>query len=376
MLVTISLGTGAPVAIQGFVHGLSPREYPLRDPGRVVSLFSRNQKNGAGPLTFADFNTLRKQSTRFEWVGAARFTQASVTLAGQSHLITIGAVTPELAALLEIPLKGGAVLSHHTWQNEYSSKRDAQGERLRLNRADVQVDGVAPDWLEGLYRGQPVDLWIPLDVETPRGGGGSLWGVGRLRSDERVDQIEIEGIFVQPYTGAPPDTGDGIARVNTLLGLAAAAIFCIAAVNVATLLLGRASARSQETSLRIALGARASQLVGDLLSDSIVLSVVGGAGGLILALWTSKVVPALLFEQDASFLIFAPQLSTVVATSALCGGITILCGLLPAVAIPQDRPAAVLRTEGSGPSRTVSFLRSVLVVAEMALCFLLLVSTA
>lgn len=376
LLVTIALGTGSSVAIQGFVRGLSPRDYPLRDPRRVVSLFSRNEGNGAGPLTYADFNALRKQSARFEWIGAARLTQASVTLAGQPRLVTIGAVTPELAVLLEIPLKGGVVLSHHTWQNEYSSKPDARGERLRLNRADFHIDGIAPDWLEGIYRGQPVDLWIPLDVETLRSGGGNLWGVGRLRSNEPVDRIEIGGILLRPYTGAPPDMGEGLARVNTLLSLAAAAIFCIAAVNVVTLLLGRASARSQETSLRIALGARASQLVGDLLSDSIVLSVVGGAGGLILALWTSKVVPALLFEQDASFLIFAPQLSTVVATSAVCAGITIACGLLPAVAIPQDRPAAVLRTEGSGPSRTVCLLRSVLVVAEMTLCFLLLVSTA
>lgn len=376
LLVTIALGTGASVAIQGFVSGLSPRDYPVQDPGHVVSLFSRSRQNDAGPLSYADFSVLRKESGEFDWIGGAHITQGSMELAGQSRLLTVGAVTPELAALLQLPLKSGAVLSHRIWRNELQSKIADDDGSLRLNRADTHLDGVAPDWLEGLYRGQPVDAWIPLRQQSFQGAARNIWAVGRLRRGVPADRITEEGIRLRPYTGAPPDAAEGVARVNSLLGLAAAAIFCIASVNVATLLLGRASARSQETSLRIALGARTSQLVGDLLSDSIVLAIVGGAGGLILALWTSKVVPALLFEQDAELLIFSPQLSIAIATSAICAGIMVVCGLLPAVAIPHDRPAAVLRTEGSGPSRTVSLLRSVLVVAEMTLCFLLLVSTA
>ena len=174
----------------------------------------------------------------------------------------------------------------------------------------------------------------------------------------------------------PPETAKGIARVNTLLRIAAALVFLIACANVAAFLLGRASSRSQETSVRVALGAGLGQLVRGLLADSIVISLSGGLLGALLARWTLIVLPALLFEEDAERLVFAPDVASIVAVSAAGIGITILCGLLPVLAMSHDRPAMVLRRESTGPSIVLRRIRVALVVAQMTSCCVLVVSTA
>jgi hypothetical protein len=181
---------------------------------------------------------------------------------------------------------------------------------------------------------------------------------------------------VIPYTGMTPEMAAGLSRVATLLGFAAGAVFFIACANVASFLLGRAFARSHETALRVALGASRGQLAGELLLDSVVISLVGGAAGMLLAVWTSRVLPALLYEEDAGRLVFAPDLFSIVAASAACVGITIVCGLLPVIVIPHDRPATVLRRESFGPSPAIRRLRRGLVAAQMASCCVLVISTA
>ncbi len=165
-------------------------------------------------------------------------------------------------------------------------------------------------------------------------------------------------------------------RLAVLLRLAAAGVFLIACTNVTLLLLGRALARSHETALRIALGAGRAQLAREQLSDSIVVSIAGGAAGLLLAVWTSRLLPLLLYERDAGELVFAPDLLEIVAASAACIAITVVCGLIAILAVPHSRPEVVLRRENAGPSTLIRRLRLGLVVAQMACCCILVVSTA
>ncbi len=114
----------------------------------------------------------------------------------------------------------------------------------------------------------------------------------------------------------------------------------------------------------------------ELLFDSVIVSIAGGAAGMLLAAWTSRILPALLYEEDAGRLVFAPDLFSLVAASAACAGIMIVCGLLPVLVIPHDRPATVLKRESSGPSAAVRRLRLGLAAAQMASCCVLVVSTA
>src|SRR5262249_49930731 len=150
----------------------------------------------------------------------------------------------------------------------------------------------------------------------------TFWAVGRLRPG--VSRYRAQAalnasrsgpdiVAVLPYTGMTPEVSGGVLPKSTLLATAARARFFIACVNVATFLLSRASARSLETSVRVAIGATRGRLAQHLLADAIVLSVTGGALGVVLALWTARVIPSLLFEQDAEQLVFVPNLPATLA---------------------------------------------------------------
>jgi ABC-type antimicrobial peptide transport system permease subunit len=344
LLFTIAIGIGSTAVIQGFVRGLATRGSPLVGSEGLVSLFARDAQGLARPFTYEEYATLKERAEGFEWIGAARVSQT----AGE---LTTAAVTPELARLLDLRLDEGSVISH---------RRARRGEQGR----------VAPEWLDGLYLGRAIDLWTPL--RDP--GGRNYWAIGQLRRGAAPSPIE--GVSVLPYTGMTPETADGVTRVTAALSLAAAAVFFIACGNVASFVLGRAAARSRETSVRVALGAGRGQLARGLFADTVVISVAGGALGLLLAVWTSRALPVLLYEEDAARLVLAPALAGILTVCAVCVAITMACGLLPVLAIPYDRPAEVLRRESAGPSRAIRRLRAGLVVAQMASCCTLAVSTA
>lgn len=388
MLCTIALGIGGNIVVYGFVRGLIASPFPAHTLDRIVSVFGGDPQRPTQPLSYQEYRSLKQRSDVFDWVGAARVSQATIRLAGQSPNVSVAAVTPELARLLNLALGDGVVISHQMQQREFGATSDVRGQQLGINGVKMGVEGVAPDWLEGVYRDRTVDLWTTL-----REGAGqqvdvnrrTFWVVGRLRSGLSMDQaqklIGASGGAAGPirmirYTGITPDVADSVSRVGLLLSIAASAVFFIACGNVASFSLGRASTRSQETSLRIALGANRTQIIRGLLADAIVISVSGALSGMLLALWTSRIVPALLFEEDAQRLKFAPDLLTVVVASAACAGVTILCGLLPALAIPHDRPADILRRESAGPSPAAGRLRAGLVVAQMASCCVLVITSA
>ena len=385
LLVTIALGVGSDVSILGFVRGLTRVSSPLTSDDRIVSVFGQDLHHQAGPVSYREYLALRQNPGVFELLGAARIAQESIFSAGQSDIVPVAAVTPDLSRLLGISFEAGVVISNRMWSSEFGAKPDVRGDQIRVDGVDMHIGGVAPVWLEGLYRDRAVDIWMPLResglTELDR-GSRNFWVLGRLhrsvsgRAAQTSVQTAAGELLALPYTGMTPETAIGLRRVGTLLGLAAGAVFFIACANVASFLLGRAFTRSHATALRVALGARRSQLIWDLLSDSLVISIAGGAAGLLLAIWTSSGLPALLYEKDAAHLVFAPDLFSIIATSAVCIGVTIVSGLLPVLVLSHDRPVAVLRRESAGPSLPVRRLRMGLVVAQMAGCCVLVISTA
>jgi predicted permease len=386
LLLTIALGIGSNASVVGFVRGLVTRDLPVRELDRVVSLFARDAQNAFGPLSYEGYVALKAQREAFQSLGAARESQGSIALDGRSAVMAVAAVTPEVAEIFELPPGDGVVLSHRVWRTEFDGRADVRGEPIGVDGVQTRVAGVAPAWLDGLYLGRAVDLWTPLP-DAPLDGidrtSRTLWVLGRLRpristtgAQDAVDAAGGAGtIAVLPYTGQTPESAGGMSRIATLLPAAAGAVFFIACANVATFLLSRASARSHETSVRVALGASRGQLATQLLSDSILISVTGGAFGMLFALWTSNIVPALFYAQDAEQLVFAPDLLGIVAASAACAGVTVACGLFPLFEIRHDNPAAVLQRESAGPSKTMGRVRAGLVVTQMACCCLLVICT-
>jgi predicted permease len=386
LVVTIAVGVGSNAVVHGFIRGLITRELPV-DTDRVYSLFGRDANGEAAPLSFEDLAWLEQHVAGFTWLGAMRELQANVELGDREDVMAAAAITAPVASLLGVSLGDGVVISRAAWQDAFQGRAIVRGEHLRIDGRDTRVAGVAPEWLEGLFLGRDVDLWMPLGDHASPGidsTSATLWIFGRLDAGASLERItaaararraESGGIMLLPYTGLTPDVADGLTRVHGLLVLAAGAVFLIACANVASFLLARASARSRETSLRVALGASRGQLVAQLLSDSVVIAVAGGAFGVLLATWTSRIIPALLFQSDATSLRFVPDAFGVALAAAVCAGVTVACGLTPLLEVRHDRPAVVLRREAVGPSAITRRLRAGLVVAEMAACCVLVIST-
>jgi putative ABC transport system permease protein len=387
LLLTIALGIGSNASMYGFVRGLITHDLPLPGIETVVSLFARDAQRAAGPVSYEDYLSIKRHLDAFERLGAARESQGSIVLADRSSVMSVAAVTPDLADLLHLSLAEGIVISHRVWQIELGATPDVRGEPIRIDGVETRVAGVAPDWLEGLYLGRAIDIWMPLREASLQGldrSSRTLWALGRLHPGVSIDQAQAavnaarsgaDGIAVLAYVGMTPDMAGGMSRIGGLLRAAAGAVFFIACANVAAFLLARASARSHETSVRVALGAGRGRLAGQLLSDSVLISVTGGLLGMLVSVWTAHIVPALFFEQDAEHLVFAPDLRSIVAASVACAGITIACGLVPLLEIRRDDPAAVLQREAVGSSTTMRRLGACLVVAQMTCCSLLVIST-
>ncbi|HSC28693.1 MAG TPA: ABC transporter permease, partial [Vicinamibacterales bacterium] len=386
--LTIALGIGANASVRGFIRGSVDRGVPLSDVEGAVSLFARGSGDTFGPVSYDDYLLLKAQLSELELLGAVRELHRHVDIDGRSSIMAVAAVTREVAELLNLSLDDGVVVSDRVRRSELYRKARVHGEPVRIDGIDTRVAGVAPDWLEGLYAGRPVDIWTTLPEESLRDsdrGSRTFWALGRLRPGVSVEEAQAavsarrsaaDAIAVLPYTGIAPEVAGGMARIGRLLPIAAGAVFLIACTNIVAFLLARASARSHETSVRVALGASLWQLGRQLLSDSALITVVGGAVGVLLAYWTAHVIPALFFEQDAERLVFSPDVAGIFAASAACAGITIACGLTPLVETRHDDPAAVLQREGTGVSRAQRRVRSGLAVSQMACCSVLVISTA
>jgi predicted permease len=387
LLLTIALGIGSNAAVIGFVRGLVTRDVPLRGIETMVSVFARGAQDSFGPLSYEDYASVKARQDLFDTLGAARESKSSVVVDGRSSVLSVAALTPECASLFDLPVQDGVVVSHRVWQSEFDGRSELRGERIRIDGIEVGIVGIAPDWLDGLYSGNTVDIWMALDTTAPQHADRPkvFWTLGRLATGVSSEDAQAalsanrsgeEGITVLPYSGMTPEVAGGMRRIRTLLIAAASAVFFIACANVATFLLSRASARSRETSVRVALGASRGQLAAHVISDSILIASAGGALGLLLATWTTNIVPAFLFSEDAEHLIFVPDVFGIISAGLACAAITIGCGLLPLFEMRHDDPAAVLRRESAGPSTTMQRVRAGLVIAQMTACCLLVVSTS
>ena len=132
LLLTIALGIGSNAAVVGFVRGLVTRDLPLQGVESVVSLFARDAQDGFGPLSYDGYLSLKGQSDAFEVLGAARQSRTGIVLGGRSSVMSVAALTPELADLLQLPLTDGILISHRVWQNEFAGA-STEGQPIQID---------------------------------------------------------------------------------------------------------------------------------------------------------------------------------------------------------------------------------------------------
>ena len=407
-VLALAIGIGANATVFSVVNRvlLKPPEY--RDPGRLVLLQSVNPKQEAleGYSSYDDFQDLQRQSRMLEGISAVS-PRWSFTLLGLGAAQQVQGqwASASLFGLLGVnPILGrtftaaedspgniqSVILSYELWQRAYGGSASVIGTQLRIDNSTVPIIGVMPRGFRFL---KEADLWVPLapNFVNQRGRGTRyLTVVGRLVPGANIQQARAEiSSVMNGFAAKYPNTNSGFSPKLTLLPdflttdtrpillmLAGAVMFVllIACANVANLTLTRTLARRQELAVRIALGAGRMRLIRQLVSESMLVSTIGGTLGLLLAAWATysirlvkwKGVPAFAdAKMDPAVLAFA------VMATLFCG---LMVGLLPALRLSGSAPAIEIR--GEGRSSTVSAggqrTRAGLMVCEIALTTVLL----
>lgn len=407
-LAALVLGIGANTAIFSVVNAVLLRPLPFKDPERLAILLEYSPRTGKpnviNPQNFKDWE---RRNRSFEKMAAYIDSTINLTGDGRPEQVYGGYVTREFFPVLGVsPMLGhnflpeedksdsGQVilLSHGLWQRRYGADPNIVGKKIQAGSQPTTIVGVMP--ADFRFPAMKAQLWVLITIKPGAARRGRyLTGIARLKPGVAVEQArtEMAGIASQLAIEQPEFNrkwgatvigmnehfaGDLRAPLLVLLG-AVALVLLIACANVANLLLMRSSARQRELALRVSLGATRWRVIQQMLVESALLGMVGGALGLVVAVWAKDVLLSMLPESmsvakvnsvaiDANVLVFCLGLSLLTG---------VLFGLVPALRASRPNIGETLKEGGRGSSGSLSRnrLRAALVAGEMALALMLLV---
>jgi putative ABC transport system permease protein len=411
-VAVLAIGIGANTAIFSVVHEVLLRPLPYPDDERLVVLRARDSRrvgeDGVMPATPADFRDWKAASRSYAGMAASDDGTFNLTGEGEPEMLTGYHFDPEVLSVLGVapalgrafaPTDGADVvlLGHDLWQRRFAGDPAVVGKAVRLNGKPHTVLGVMP---EGFDYPRRTQIWSPL-VLTPEMAASRtqrfIRVIARLRPGVTVEQASAElatiaaGIAAaHPATHATTTADVFTLRERTsgdvrtpLLVLAGAVGFLLllACANVAALLVARTASRQRELAIRVALGATRGRLVRQLLTETVLLALAGGAAGLFLAWWATGALVEMFPKQLANISIpdvkSIPISLTVLGFSVAASAIAaLLCGLPAAIAATGADVEPTLRETAPGEGRRALRLRRFLVAGELALATLIAVGAA
>ena len=408
----LALGIGANTAIFSVVNAVLLQAMPYGEPDRLVMVWSSlpERDRDAFPVSPADFNDWKEQNTVFEQIAASRDVQYNLTGMGDPEFIVgyrfssdffqVAGVQPLLGRTFtpEEDKPGSdrvVVLSHHLWMRLFNGDTEALGRSLTLSGNQYEIIGVMPSGFR--HPGGVPELWTPLALPANLANSRQARVcrvLARLKSNVPIEQARTEmAALAARIAQDHPDTNAnlgvkivslrdeqvGDVRPALLLLLASVGfVLLIACANVANLLLARAAVRQREIAIRTALGANRLRLLRQFLTESVLLSSIGGALGLLLAIWSTG--PMLQMFPNSIENLSIPKVEAIpidwkvllftLAASLVTG---LVFGIVPALTASKADINLALKESGRTTVGGVSRWRNGLVVSEIALSLMLLI---
>ena len=413
-VATLALGIGANSAMFSVVNTVLLKPFSFRNPKQLVVVWERSLKNGlprmvVSPPNFADW---RNQNQVFQDVAAYRLQDFNVVTSGEPEQVRGLRVSATMFSLLGVqPVVGRdfqpdedqpdkpptVIISHEFWSSRFNASPAVIGQRIALGSENATIIGVMPRDFDfpppiafrGEARAVKVHLWTPLRyaLEMNQRGAHNLFVVARLKDGVTPARAEADLRNISERLGTEhPETNNGwdaypvplheqvIGDVRTalwILPIAVGFVLLIACANVANLLLVRATRRQREMAIRASLGAGRFALIRQMLAENILLSLVGGAVGLLLAIWMLKLTAALAPQNIYRLNAMSIDTRVVVFTLLISFVTSLFFGLLPALQVSRINLVTALKA-GSASVSGRNANGSLLVITEVALALVLL----
>lgn len=418
-VITLALGIGANTAIFSLVNTVLLRSLPVDRPGEIVSVAVRGKDDSMSAFSYPNYRDFRDRNDVLSGLLVYRFVPLSLSRGGANERIWGYEVSGNYFDVLNVKAIQGRtflpeedktklshpviVLSYDCWQRRFGGDAGMVGKDVLLNNHQFRVIGIAPEGFKGTEFVYSPEIWLPASMMGWAEPGAdwiderdtkNFFAIGRLKPGVSTRQAEASlNLLGQQLAKEYPDTNEGqsiridapgfilpdlrgaVVSFTWVMMAAVGLVLLVTCTNLAGLMLARATDRRKEIAIRLAMGANRLRLIRQLLTESILLSIVGGAAGLLLALWIVKVLLALkppidfplALDVGIDWRVLLFSLGVSVAAGAVFG-------LAPALQSTRPSLLRALKDTAAQGGAVKTRLRSVLVVAQISISLVVLIA--